>query len=78
MNVLAKLKELEELQHNWDSHGARPPDLEIIKSTIALILGLAVICPMPQNVVPTAKGGDRRSTRLNSSHIPLSRMPSSA
>ena len=23
-------------------------------------------------------GGDRKSTRLNSSHIPLSRMPSSA
>ena len=25
-----------------------------------------------------AKGADRKSTRLNSSHIPLSRMPSSA
>ena len=25
-----------------------------------------------------AFGGDRKSTRLNSSHIPLSRMPSSA
>ena len=24
------------------------------------------------------RGGDRKSTRLNSSHIPLSRMPSSA
>ena len=26
----------------------------------------------------TGKGTDRKSTRLNSSHIPLSRMPSSA
>ena len=26
----------------------------------------------------TQSGGDRKSTRLNSSHIPLSRMPSSA
>ena len=29
-----------------------------------------------KNMVPWAK--DRKSTRLNSSHIPLSRMPSSA
>ena len=28
--------------------------------------------------VVLAEGGDRKSTRLNSSHIPLSRMPSSA
>src|ERR1051326_5692631 len=28
--------------------------------------------------VPNGPGGDRKSTRLNSSHIPLSRMPSSA
>ena len=27
---------------------------------------------------PTSNGLDRKSTRLNSSHIPLSRMPSSA
>ena len=29
-------------------------------------------------VTPELRGGDRKSTRLNSSHIPLSRMPSSA
>ena len=29
-------------------------------------------------VVGGGGGGDRKSTRLNSSHIPLSRMPSSA
>ena len=29
-------------------------------------------------VVELARGKDRKSTRLNSSHIPLSRMPSSA
>ena len=31
-----------------------------------------------KNVKPKVKGADRKSTRLNSSHIPLSRMPSSA
>ena len=31
-----------------------------------------------QNVLPAAGVKDRKSTRLNSSHIPLSRMPSSA
>ena len=30
------------------------------------------------NYVPGDDGIDRKSTRLNSSHIPLSRMPSSA
>ena len=30
------------------------------------------------SVVAFTKTGDRKSTRLNSSHIPLSRMPSSA
>src|ERR1051326_9576370 len=30
------------------------------------------------NIVQTAGTTDRKSTRLNSSHIPLSRMPSSA
>ena len=29
-------------------------------------------------VIDTAKGADRKSTRLNSSHVALSRMPSSA
>ena len=32
----------------------------------------------PSIVVPMGFGSDRKSTRLNSSHIPLSRMPSSA
>ena len=32
----------------------------------------------PDSVVATFSKGDRKSTRLNSSHIPLSRMPSSA
>ena len=32
----------------------------------------------PAGVMPPIAKGDRKSTRLNSSHIPLSRMPSSA
>ena len=33
---------------------------------------------VPESFVPSHARGDRKSTRLNSSHIPLSRMPSSA
>ena len=32
----------------------------------------------PLTVLPPSAAADRKSTRLNSSHIPLSRMPSSA
>ena len=32
----------------------------------------------PRNLSAKLREGDRKSTRLNSSHIPLSRMPSSA
>ena len=32
----------------------------------------------PSNAITEARGGDRKSTRLNSSHEDLSRMPSSA
>ena len=43
---------------------------------------LSLLDLMPQNGKREAKrlqlDGDRKSTRLNSSHIPLSRMPSSA
>ena len=38
------------------------------------LLGGVVVYSLP----PLLKGLDRKSTRLNSSHIPLSRMPSSA
>ena len=38
--------------------------------------GIAFIGPRPDSI--RAMGLDRKSTRLNSSHIPLSRMPSSA
>ena len=38
----------------------------------------ALSAAAPQLVVKVRKPRDRKSTRLNSSHIPLSRMPSSA
>ena len=54
--------------------------------TLALLAGAIAIPASAQQPVPgkTYKVGfsqiveDRKSTRLNSSHIPLSRMPSSA
>ena len=41
--------------------------------------GLAIIAgPIRIPILPKKKGADRKSTRLNSSHAELSRMPSSA
>ena len=51
---------------------------------ITLGLSLLVLSPVegrrldPASWELRAEEGDRKSTRLNSSHIPLSRMPSSA
>ena len=47
----------------------------IIILAIGLIIGSAIMMYIEYN---SAKQRDRKSTRLNSSHIPLSRMPSSA
>ena len=49
-----------------------PKDFEITKGNV-LIIG-----PTGSGKTLLAKTVDRKSTRLNSSHIPLSRMPSSA
>ena len=43
-----------------------------------LILALGVVIPLVSYPVLRFMGKDRKSTRLNSSHIRLSRMPSSA
>ena len=40
--------------------------------------GRGFVNPKPVNVSEEDYVSDRKSTRLNSSHIPLSRMPSSA
>ena len=58
-----------------------------IKTPVSPMTGVAMSKPTPV-VVPILRAGlgmlegmvklDRKSTRLNSSHIPLSRMPSSA
>ena len=40
------------------------------------LVDLATLAPAPQRLV--LNGGDRKSTRLNSSHVSESRMPSSA
>ena len=37
-----------------------------------------VLCPNKKVLVPDMEAGDRKSTRLNSSHASKSRMPSSA
>ena len=39
---------------------------------------LGTVCSYPKHCPVPGKESDRKSTRLNSSHIPLSRMPSSA
>ena len=42
------------------------------------MLTLLVSVPLTMGYLGAERFGDRKSTRLNSSHIPLSRMPSSA
>ena len=46
--------------------------------TLYMNTGLAAICAIVTGSLATALTGDRKSTRLNSSHLDLSRMPSSA
>ena len=48
------------------------------KSSITLREKIAELIRMVGGKVPETYSEDRKSTRLNSSHIPLSRMPSSA
>ena len=60
--------------HQWDEvrqaerHNEGKPKLSYIFQAQNALAGAARVL----------EGGDRKSTRLNSSHIPLSRMPSSA
>ena len=71
------------------SHGRNKPVKhgKCIAISLAILSGVlgfqaSVAAAYPEKpirmIVPWAPGGDRKSTRLNSSHIPLSRMPSSA
>ena len=64
-------------------------DLEIGKTAVVTVVGgegalrqhfldMGVIPGVSVTVVMLAPMGDRKSTRLNSSHMPKSRMPSSA
>ena len=50
------------------------------KTTVILTFIVSVVVPFIQEVVDLIEAlkGDRKSTRLNSSHRSLSRMPSSA
>ena len=63
---------------NWN-----PAGLSLLQKQEAMAIYASVYGDMGQSYLayayPTGKyGTDRKSTRLNSSHIPLSRMPSSA
>ena len=51
-------------------------EMNFISALKGVLSGLAIGFATPNRVGEFA--GDRKSTRLNSSHIPLSRMPSSA
>ena len=53
--------------------------LDIVQHTHNLgVLDLVKITGSDKETTISAMAEDRKSTRLNSSHIPLSRMPSSA
>ena len=74
------MRELDKLNQLAESHGALKPGKGMISGVIAL--SLAVLCFLgvlafhfPEYLTTPQ---DRKSTRLNSSHIQKSRMPSSA
>ena len=53
----------------------------LVASIVAAGLTVGMVLATPAMAAETnlkGAGSDRKSTRLNSSHIPLSRMPSSA
>ena len=59
--------------------GFRDPELtRIVKRALDQNLDLAAAMTRVQQARAAAQGADRKSTRLNSSHIQKSRMPSSA
>ena len=60
---------------NNERYHATSDPVEIDGSDVVVI---AVPTPLNKLRMPDYKKLDRKSTRLNSSHIPLSRMPSSA
>ena len=69
----------------WQALRAQHTDVTRLEAWLDLFLKLAqprieplrsMLRPPPAPPPPPSK--DRKSTRLNSSHIPLSRMPSSA
>ena len=49
-----------------------------ISQTPTITPSIAIIPSLSSKTSQPSSSGDRKSTRLNSSHIPLSRMPSSA
>ena len=65
-----------QVDFNFDNLATAAPNIKSGK-----LIALAVTTPQRNALlpeVPTVAETDRKSTRLNSSHIPLSRMPSSA
>ena len=54
------------------------PVFQTVEKLFRLVPGILKEHGKAKNPWPNVDAGDRKSTRLNSSHIPLSRMPSSA
>ena len=52
--------------------------VEVEASELAQVVGLENLKPLVPMLVEVAEKEDRKSTRLNSSHVSESRMPSSA
>ena len=60
------------------SRAFRNNQLPYFEQELAELCGMEMVLPMNTGAEAVETAIDRKSTRLNSSHIPLSRMPSSA
>ena len=62
-----------EILFNIDARDQLKKGIDTLANAVKVTLG-----PKGRNVIIEKKFGDRKSTRLNSSHTTVSRMPSSA
>jgi|SRR6185312_3240420 len=68
-SVVNKLNELLKLPPNWDSYGARPPELDAAVNAFALIERIVAGGESMPRIVPTVDGGIQLEWHANSKYL---------